>query len=86
MPKALRDAATFLVGVGLLGYEVVSARMASTAPNLPIVVAALAMMGVGPTLGVERLLGKGEPEPDPGPAAAMSDTPGRPTPRKGHRR
>lgn len=62
--RVFRDVVTFLAGLALAGYEIVT-----TAPNgepsLVVLGLAATMMGLPGTLGIDRLLNRGEPPPPP---------------------
>lgn len=63
--RIFRDVVTFLAGLGLAGWEVLTAV---GEPSLIVLGLAATMMGLPGTLGVDRLLNRGAPaadEPEP---------------------
>lgn len=63
--RVFRDVVTFLAGLALAGYEVLTAV---GEPSLIVLGLAATMMGLPGTLGVDRLLNRGEPTPPKTPA------------------
>lgn len=62
--RVFRDVVTFLAGLALAGYEVLTAV---GEPSLIVLGLAATMMGLPGTLGVDRLLNRGEPTPPKAP-------------------
>lgn len=83
--KVFRDVVTFLGGLTLLGFEVLT----MPDPRLEILGIAAAMMGLPGTLGLDRILNRGESPADTGtpdtPAEKLTTSDSTPTPPRGSR-
>lgn len=74
--RVFRDVVTFLAGLAFAGYEVLTAV---GEPSLIVLGLAATMMGLPATLGVDRLLNRGDTPP---PAPAEETTPDPPQRRR----
>lgn len=87
--RLVRDAVLFLAGIFLAGWEVYTAH--PNEPSLIVLGLAATMMGLPGTLGVDRLLNRGD-DAAPGPAAPPTadepppEPPAAPQPRRRHGR
>lgn len=72
--RVFRDVVTFLAGLALAGYEVLTAV---GEPSLIVLGLAATMMGLPGTLGVDRLLNRGGSEPPAAPEEQGPEPPQR---------
>lgn len=70
--RVFRDVVTFLAGLVLAGYEVLTTPDGAD-PSLIVLGLAATMMGLPGSLGIDRLLQRGDAAPPPPSASADED-------------